>query len=145
MKQKQYKAKSAKDEKAFSLIQVIRIMSVVVLVTFIIGTVFGLKIGSGSRNIKNYGASNENKNFYDKSSTYEEVNSTPRSVDAYSSQSVPSGSSTYQGRHSIDEYKPAAEDVARHWERETGQPTSDEDVRFIQSMMKVVDDKMDEK
>jgi hypothetical protein len=48
------------------------------------------------------------------------------------------------GRHSIDEYKPAAEDVARHWARETGQPTSSEDTLLIQSIMKVVDDNLDE-
>ena len=144
MKHTQFKATLKRDEKAFSLVQLIKIMSVVVLVTFILGTVFGLKAGSGSKNNDNYETSNEHNNFFGESSSSEEVDSTPQRFETYSSQPAASGGSTHQGRHSFDEYKPAAEDVARHWERETGQRTSDEDVRFIQSVMKVVDDKMDE-
>jgi hypothetical protein len=44
------------------------------------------------------------------------------------------------GVNSFDSYRPAAEDVGRHWENETGRPASKEDIETIQGLMKAFDD-----
>jgi len=126
------------------LVEVLKVMSVVILITFIIGTVFGLKIGGSSKNNEQqvsdstFETSEEHDRFFGTSTESEEPK---RSDYGYTGQSTtPQRSSSNTGRYAVDEDKPAAEDVARHWARETGQPTSDSDVRLIQAIMKTVDD-----
>lgn len=108
-------------ERAIPLVLKTAVISAAIF--FVIGVVCGLKLARRS-------ASRE----MSPSSQHSEATHTDSPAEGTGS-SYPTGSSL-----PLSAYRPEAEDVARHWERETGQAASERDVQMIQSIMKAVED-----
>jgi hypothetical protein len=104
-------------KKQYSGSQLSSILTISISLAFIFGLVVGLALRPGSSQTETLGGrSNPSGSSY---------SSAPRSS---------------PGGNSFDAYRPAAEDVGRHWENETGRPMSKEDIQTIQGMMKTFDD-----
>jgi hypothetical protein len=126
------------DTKRYSLNQVIGALVVAIFVTFIFGTIFGLKIGSRPNRAAT--SATRSAEAQDEGVGYSSATTTPITQQSRS-YSTGSGSTGYTGKHPIEAYRPEAEDVARHWEKETGQKMSEGEVETFQWLMKTIEDK----
>jgi len=150
------------DEKRYSLNQIIGTLTVAIFATFICGTIFGLKIGShpnrsviSSEAVQIPEASTQSperiipsyedrtRSSPEKEAAWDRAMAARRAElgnqrDSYGTRTT---EDSYTGKHPIDAYRPEADDVARHWENETGKPISRSDVETIQWLMKTIDDK----
>lgn len=133
--------------KQYSFNQVISAVTIGIFASLIFGTVLGLKLGSSSqRNAKVRNVRQEKEQLSMTPHAYTPVENSARYTDLTTRRTVASpqnssySSSSYSGKRPFESYQAEAEDVAKHWEQETGQRMSDYDVKTIQGIIKVVDD-----
>jgi hypothetical protein len=107
------------DEKRYSLNQLAGILAVSIVVTFIIGIIFGLKINSGARRVAE--------------ATQDSSRDVSGYHDSYSSPQTP------RPRYSTPprgEYRQEAEAAVNVWERETGEKMHESDVLYMEALMR---------
>lgn len=107
------------DMKRYSLNQVIGALAVAIFVTFIMGTIFGLKVGSRSKEVR--------ETVEDSSGSYSGYSG------SYSSAEAPRPSTSLPAR---GEYRREAEAAVNVWERETGEKMSESDVLYMEALMR---------